>query len=231
MVLGSGATFSAALIVTGLVLFGIMTTLAVSWLLSRTLLQGVPSSFTLELPPYRKPQFFQTIVRSICDRTLFVLRRAIFIAIPAGALIWLMANVYFGGTSLLAHAANFLDPFGRLLGLDGYILMAFILGLPANEIVMPILIMSYTVTGTMTNLDSLTALHHLFVVEHGWTWLTVVCTMLFSLLHYPCGTTVWTIYKESGSLKWTALAVLIPLGIAVLICTVLAQSVKLLGLV
>ncbi|MCG9966763.1 ferrous iron transporter B [Pelotomaculum terephthalicicum JT] len=229
LVMGMATSLSASFIVVGVVLTGIMTTLVVSWLLSKTLLKGVPSSFTLELPPYRKPQLGRIITRSIFDRTLFVLRRAVLVAAPAGAVIWLLANVHIGGVSILAHGANWLHPFGQLLGMDGYILMAFLLGLPANEIVIPILLMSYMATGTMIELDSLEALRQLFVAEHGWTWLTAVCMMLFSLLHYPCGTTLWTIFKESGSLKWTALAALIPLGIAVIVCFVLAQSARLLG--
>jgi ferrous iron transport protein B len=229
LVMGVAASFSAAVIVVGIVLFGIVTTLAVSWVLSKTLLKGVPSSFTLELPPYRKPRVGRIITRSIFDRTLFVLRRAVWVATPAGAVIWLLANIHIGGASILAHGANWLHPFGHLLGMDGYIIMAFVLGLPANEIVLPILIMSYMATGSMTELDSIEALHRLFVVEHGWTWLTAVCMMLFSLLHYPCGTTLWTIWKESCSVKWTALAALIPLCVAVTVCFVAAQSARLLG--
>lgn len=229
LVMGADASPGAALIVVGTVLFGIVTTLAVSWVLSKTLLRGVPSSFTLELPPYRRPQVGRIIARSIFDRTQFVLRRAVCVAAPAGAVIWLLANIHIGGTSMLAHGAGLLDPFGQLLGMDGYILMAFLLGLPANEIVLPILIMSYTATGSILELDSLEALHQLFVVEHGWTWLTAVCMMLFSLLHYPCGTTLWTILKESGSCKWTALSALIPLGVACAVCFTVARSARLLG--
>lgn len=229
LVLGAAGSPGATLIVVGVVLFGIVTTLAVSWLLSKTLLRGVPSSFTLELPPYRRPQPGRVIVRSVCDRTLFVLRRAVVVAAPAGGVIWLLANIHTGGVSLLAHGAAWLDPFARLLGLDGYILMAFILGLPANEIVLPILIMSYMATGAMTELDSVQALHRLFVVEHGWTWVTALCMMLFSLLHYPCGTTLWTIWRESGSAKWTALAALIPLGVAFGVCFVVSRAAGLLA--
>ncbi|MDD4238499.1 MAG: nucleoside recognition domain-containing protein [Desulfotomaculaceae bacterium] len=228
LVMGATTFFGATLIVVGIVVFGIMTTLAVSWLLSKTLLKGVPSSFTLELPPYRKPQLGRVITRSIFDRTLFVLRRAVFVAMPAGAVVWLSANIHIGGVSILTHCANWLNPFGQLLGMDGYILMAFVLGLPANEIVLPILIMSYMATGSMLELDSLEALRQLFA-GHGWTWLTAVCMMLFSLLHYPCCTTLWTISKESGSFKWTVLAALIPLGIAITICFTVAQCASFLG--
>jgi ferrous iron transport protein B len=231
LVLGVAGLFGATLVVVGIVLSGIATTLTVSRVLSKTLLKGVPSSFTLELPPYRKPQVGRILTRSIFDRTLFVLRRAVCVAAPAGAVIWLLANLHTGNASILAHCANWLNPLGQMLGMDGHILMAFLLGLPANEIVLPILIISYTASGSIFELDSIEALYRLFVVEHGWTWLTAVCTMLFSLLHYPCGTTIWTIFKESGSIKWTVLSVLIPLGISSLVCFLVAQSARLLGLV
>ncbi len=230
MVLGASGSPAATLVVAGMVIFGIGMTLAVSWVLSKTLLKGVPSSFTLELPPYRRPQVGRIVIRSVFDRTLFVLGRAVCVAAPAGGLTWILANVYAGGLSLLGHAAAWLNPFGKLLGMDGFILVAFLLGFPANEIVLPILIMSYLATGSMTRLDSLESLHMLFVVEHGWTWLTAVCMMLFSLLHYPCGTTLWTIRRESGSVKWTALSFLIPLGIACFVCFLAARSAVLLGL-
>lgn len=230
LVMGSGAPFGATFIVVGVVLLGVFTTLAVSWLLYKTFLKGMPSSFTLELPPYRRPQLGRIIIRSIYDRTLFVLFRAVCVAAPAGGIIWIAANVNTGQTSLLGLVAGWLDPLGRLLGMDGFILTAFVLGLPANEIVLPILIMSYLSAGSMVELDSLQALHHLFVVEHGWTWITAVCMMLFSLLHYPCGTTLLTIHRESGSKKWTVLAALIPLAVACIACIAVAQSARLLGL-
>ncbi|MCL5779491.1 MAG: ferrous iron transporter B [Firmicutes bacterium] len=229
LVFGLGNTLGATAVIVGIVLLGIAATLAVSWILSKTLLKGVPSSFTLELPPYRKPQVGKIIVRSIFDRTLFVLGRAVCVAVPAGAVIWLLANIHVGDLSIFAHCANWLNPFAQLIGLDGFILMAFILGLPANEIVLPILIMGYLATGNMTELESLQDLYHLFVVQHSWTWLTAVCMMLFSLLHYPCGTTLWTIWRESGSVKWTSLAALIPLGIACMVCFMVAQTARLLG--
>jgi ferrous iron transport protein B len=227
LVFGMGSSFGATAIVVGIVLLGIAATLAISWILSKTLLKGVPSSFTLELPPYRKPQIGKIIVRSVYDRTLFILGRAVCIAAPAGAITWLLANIYVSDLSILAHCAQWLNPFGQMIGLDGFILMAFILGLPANEIVLPILIMSYLSAGSMTELDSIEDLYNLFVVQHGWTWLTAVCMMLFSLLHYPCGTTLWTIRKECGSTKWTILAALIPLGVACTVCFIAAQIYKL----
>ncbi|WP_412674538.1 nucleoside recognition domain-containing protein [Aneurinibacillus thermoaerophilus] len=226
---GTGESITvAALIVVGMVLFGIMMTLFVSWALSKTLLRGVPSHFTLELPPYRKPQVVRTFVRSVFDKTLFVLKRAVITAAPAGVITWLLANITVGEQSMLAHAVNWLQPFGHAIGLDGYILMAFILGLPANEIVVPILIMAYMASGAMLELEDLSALKALFL-EHGWTWLTALNVMLFSLLHYPCGTTLYTIAKETKSAKWTVLAALIPLSIAIVVCFVVTQIVRYFG--
>lgn len=223
---GMGTSFLSALLLTGVILLGIFMTLLVSRLLSKTILKGVPSSFALELPPYRRPQIGKVIVRSICDRTLFVLGRAVAVAAPAGLLIWIMANVMVGDMSLLSHCAAFLDPFASLLGMDGVILMAFILGFPANEIVFPIIIMAYMATGTITDMSDLTQLHSL-LTANGWTWLTAVCTMLFSLMHWPCSTTCMTIKKETQSWKWTAVSFLMPTAIGMLVCffiTTLARS-------
>jgi len=218
----------ATLVVVGIVLIGISTTLAVSWGLSRTVLRGVPSTFTLELPPYRKPQFGRLLVRSVFDRTRFVLGRAVVVAAPAGVITWILANIMIGDLSILGHVAAFLDPFARALGLDGFILMAFLLGMPANEIVLPILIMSYLSSGAMIELDSMEELKNLFL-SHGWTWVTALCMMLFSLLHFPCGTTMWTIAKETKSTKWTLLAIFLPTAIAVSVCFLVAQTARLLG--
>lgn len=222
-------SLAATGVVVGIVLLGIATTLAVSWTLSKTFLRGIPSKFALELPPYRKPQVGQVIIRSIYDRTLVVLYRAVTTAAPAGAITWILANIHVGGVSLLAHGAAFLNPFGRSLGLDGMILMAFILGLPANEIVMPIMIMGYLSAGAMTDLTGLDALKALLVEQNGWTWLTALNMMLFSLLHYPCGTTLLTIYKETKSLKWSLFSALMPLSIAVAVTFVVAHVVRALG--
>lgn len=231
---GQGALMAGGLVaagmVVGLVLLGITITLLISWLLSKTLLRGVPSAFMLELPPYRKPQIGRIIVRSLFDRTLFVLKRAVMVAAPAGGVIWLLANLTVGGQSLITHLAGRLDPFSRAIGLDGYILLAFILGLPANEIVIPILLMSYLGAGAMLELDSLSALHTL-LVGRGWTWLTALNTMLFSLLHFPCATTLLVMRKESGGLRWPLLAVVITTGTAILVCWVIAQGARLVGLV
>ena len=206
-----------ALSITVLIIIGVLTTLLVSYILSKTLLKGVPSTFTLELPPYRPPQIGRVIYTSIIDRTLFVLRRSIVVAIPAGIITWIFANIYIGDMSILAHVANFLDPLGKLIGLDGFILLAFILGFPANEIVVPILIMSYMATGKMIEFDELSALGEL-LRNNGWTYLTALNMMLFSLLHWPCATTLLTIKKETSSLKWTALGFIIPTVIAFIVC-------------
>lgn len=221
----------ATLTVAGLVVFGIAVTLSISWLLSKTLLRGEPSSFTLELPPYRKPLVGQVLVRSVLDRTLFVLGRAVVIAAPAGGLIWLLANTTAGNASLLNTIAGWLDPLARFMGLDGFILLAFILGLPANEIVLPILIMSYVSGGAMMELNTLADLRHLLVDQHGWTWLTALCTMVFSLCHWPCGTTLFTISREQRSWRWTVLAALIPTSVGVLICILINNLVRAAGLI
>ena len=206
-----------ALVLTLFILAAILATLGASFLLSRTLLKGVPSSFTLELPPYRRPQPGKVIVRSIFDRTLFVLGRAVAVAAPAGLVIWLLANLTVGGESLLMHIAGFLNPLGALMGLDGIILMAFILGFPANEIVLPIILMAYLQSGVLAPMDDKTAILSL-LSSNGWTVKTAVCMAVFSLFHWPCSTTCLTIKKETGSLKWTAVSILLPTGIGVLLC-------------
>ncbi len=220
----------STLILTGVILLGVFMTLMISKILSKTILKGVPSSFTLELPPYRKPQVGKIIVRSIFDRTLFVLGRAIVVAAPAGVFLWIMANITIGNLSLLAHCANFLNPIANLIGLDGYILMAFILGFPANEIVIPIIIMSYTATGSLLEFDSLIQLRQL-LISNGWTWLTALNVMLFSLMHWPCSTTCLTIKKETQSFKWTLLSFAIPTITGIIICFTVTTVVRLLGLV
>ena len=201
----------------------------ISKLLSKTILKGIPTTFTLELPPYRKPQIGKIIVRSIFDRTLFVLVRAISVAAPAGIIIWVMANINIGDLSILTHCANFLDPFAQYLGLDGYILMAFILGFPANEIVFPIIIMSYMATGSLLELGSTTELYNL-LSANGWTWVTAVSVMLFCLMHWPCSTTCLTIKKETQSFKWTLISFLVPTITGMIICFVFTSTVRLLGL-
>jgi ferrous iron transport protein B len=219
----------SALILTAVIILGVAITLLVSRILSSTILKGLPSSFALELPPYRKPQIGRVIIRSVFDRTLFVLGRAVLVAAPAGLAIWIMANIYIGDASLLSHFAGFLDPFAKLLGLDGYILTAFILGFPANEIVIPIIIMSYLAAGSILDLDSLHQLRQL-LVSHGWTWSTAICVMLFSLMHWPCGTTCQVIRKETRSLKWTLISFAIPTITGMAACFITANSIRLLGL-
>lgn len=225
---GTKSGILPALTVTGLVIFGILVTLFVSYGLSKTLLKGMPSTFTLELPPYRVPQIGRVLYTSIIDRTLFVLWRAVSVAAPAGILIWILANIHIGNLSIIGHAASFLNPFAKLIGLDGYILLAFLLGLPANEIVLPLLIMSYLSAGSMIQFDSLESLRSIFI-DNGWTYLTALNVMLFSLLHWPCATTLLTIRKETGSLKWTALGALLPTGIAVIVCLVTATFFRIFG--
>lgn len=224
---GFTGTLLSAFLLTGVILLGIFMTLFLSRLLSKTLLKGVPSAFTLELPPYRKPQIGKLIVRSIFDRTIFVLCRAIAIAAPAGIVIWAMANIKVNDITVLSYCTNFLDPVGRLIGLDGVILMAFILGFPANEIVLPIVIMSYLAQGSIVEMNNLNELKSL-LVDHGWTWLTGLCMILFSLFHWPCSTTCLTIKKETQSMKWTALAFLLPTITGFVVCFLVATLGRLL---
>ncbi|HKM00993.1 MAG TPA: nucleoside recognition domain-containing protein, partial [Sedimentibacter sp.] len=215
-----------ALFITLMVLVGVFATLALSYLLSKTLLKGVPSTFTLELPPYRAPQVGRIIYTSLIDRTIFVLSRAVVVAAPAGAITWLLANIYVGDLSILVHMANLLDPLGKIIGLDGFILIAFLAGFPANEIVIPVLLMAYMSTGTLTDFESIVSLRQI-LISNGWTALTAINVMLFSLLHWPCSTTLWTIKKETGSLKWTFAAFMIPTAMAVLVCFITANIFRL----
>lgn len=228
---GSGlwGSVGPVLLLTGVILLGVFLTFFFSRLLSATLLKGVPSSFTLELPPYRRPQVGKVLARSILDRTLFVLRRAVAAAAPAGLVIWLMANLAPGGVSLLDRCAGFLDPLGQLLGMDGIILLAFILGFPANEIVVPIMIMGYLSTGTIAQMDDLTQLR-LLLVQNGWTWATASSVMLFSLAHWPCSTTCLTIAGETRSLRWTLLSIALPTAAGMALCFLFTSAVRLLGL-
>ncbi len=224
---GPISSLRPALILTFFILTGVAATFFVSRLLSATVLKGMPSSFTLELPPYRRPQIGRVIWRSILDRTLFILGRAAAVAAPAGLVIWILANVSIGDISLLARFSGYLDPIGRLMGMDGVILMAFILGLPANEIVIPIIIMAYTSQGTLIEPGNLSDLHTL-LISQGWTWVTALCTMVFFLFHWPCSTTLMTIKKETGSLKWTCLAVLLPTACGVILCMAITAFSRLL---
>lgn len=217
----SNVLLSSVLLVI-VIMIGILMTFLISRILSETILKGMPSFFTLELPPFRRPQLGKVIIRSIFDRTLFVLGRALAVAAPAGLLIWIMANVQVGNESLLIVCSDFLDPFAKVFGLDGVILMAFILGLPANEIVIPIILMAYLAKGQLVDMNHLESLKTV-LVDNGWTWITALCTMLFSLLHWPCSTTLITIYKESKSIKWGIIAFLIPTVCAFVVCFIVAQ--------
>ena len=211
------------------IFLGVAVTFIVSYVLYSTVLKGIPSAFAIELPPYRRPQISKVLVRSFLDKTVFVLARAAAVAAPAGAVTWLLANTYTQGTILLLRLANALGPMGRLIGLDGFILTAFLLGLPANEIVLPILMMAYSSGGVMVDISSLSALHSL-LVSCGWTARTALCFIAFSVLHYPCATTLWTVWHETQSFKWTVFSALMPLAVAFFICFLLAQGCAVLGI-
>ena len=215
----------SAVLLTAVIVLGILMTFLSTKLLSKTVLKGVPSSFTLELPPYRKPQIGKVIVRSVFDRTLFVLGRAAAVAAPAGLIIWLAANITVGDNSILQLCANFLDPFARLMGLDGVILIAFILGFPANEIVVPIIIMAYTANGSLKELPGIFVMKNL-LAANGWTWITAICFLIFCLMHWPCSTTLITIKKETGSFKWTALAAVLPTLFGIALCILFNLTAK-----
>jgi len=219
----------SAVLLTGVLILGVLMTLAVSRLLSATLLKGIPSSFTLELPPYRKPQIGKVILRSIFDRTLFVLGRAASVAAPAGLVIWVMANLKIGNQSILFYCSNFLDPFARLMGMDGVILLAFILGFPANEIVIPLMLMAYMQSGQLIDISNTSELKNI-LLSNGWTSLTAISCIIFSLFHWPCSTTCLTIKKETGSIKWTLIAILIPTLLGVLLCMGFTGIARMIGI-
>ena len=214
---GFGASIISTLSVILVILLGIFCALLVSKILSKTILKGMPSSFVLELPPYRKPQFGKILIRSIFDRTLFVLGRAISVAAPSGLVIWLFASIGINGESLLSIIANFLDPFANLLGLDGYILTAFIFGIPANEIVLPIILMCYLGGNSLVNMEDTFSIGQI-LIQNGWTILTAINVMIFTCLHFPCATTLLTIKKETGSLKWTIISFLLPTVCGIILC-------------
>ena len=214
---GIGASILSTLVVLFVILLGIFLTLFISKILSKTILKGMPSSFVLELPPYRKPQIGKIVIRSIFDRTLFVLGRAISVAAPAGLVIWLFANIGIQGQSLLTIVANFLNPLAQLMGLDGYILTAFILGIPANEIVLPIILMCYLQGTSLVNMEDTFAIGEI-LRQNGWTILTAINVMLFTVLHFPCATTLLTIKKETGSWKWSFISFLLPTVCGIILC-------------
>jgi len=225
---GVASAVAAGAVLT-IVVIGVITTLIVSAVLSRTVLKGEASAFTLELPSYRRPNIGRIIYTSLIDRTFFVLMRAITTAIPAGAVIWLLGNITAGGIPLATHVSQFLDPFAHLFGLDGVILLAYIIAIPANEIVVPTMLMVYLGTGMMTEDISQDSLRQVLVEQHGWTMLTAINLMLFSLLHNPCATTIITMWKETRSLRWTTLGAVGPLFIAFAVTFVVAQAARLLG--
>ena len=215
-------------LLTAALVLSVGLTFGATWLLSMTVLRGRPSAFALELPPYRAPQVGQVIVRSVFDRTLFVLGRAAAVAAPAGMILWTLANVHVGGASLLAWCAGALDPLGRLMGMDGVLLLAFVLGFPANEIVLPIAVMGYLAQGSLGDSLGLAQMHAL-LTANGWTWTTAVSAVLFFLLHWPCSTTLWTIRRETGSTKWTLLAALLPTAMGMALCTAFTALARALG--
>jgi len=223
---GFSDSIKAALILSGFILLGIAITFPVTKLLSKTLLKGIPSSFVLEMPPYRRPQFTKTLIRSVADKTVFVLGRAVSMAIPSGIVIWLLANITFNNIPLTVHFSGLLDPLGRLMGLDGTILVAFILGLPANEIVLPLITMIYTEAGTITDAVSITAMADIFRAN-GWNITTAICTTFFFLFHWPCSTTLLTVKKETGSIKWTVISAILPTVIGMVLCMTIALFSKL----
>lgn len=232
IVSGSGilSSVGAALMLTGFIMMSVFITLAASRILAGTLLRGLPSSMALELPPFRKPQIGHVIVRSVLDRTVFVLGRAVSVAAPAGLFIWLLTNIHIGSGTLLSACTSFLDPVGHIFGMDGVILMAFILGLPANEIVLPIIVMAYASAGMLTGCDSLISLREM-LISNGWTWLTALNVCLFSLMHWPCSTTLMTIKKETGSIKWTMVSIIVPTAIGSIFCVLTATLSRILGLI
>ena len=214
--IGFFGSFLSAAALTAVIILGILATFLASKILSATILKGEPSSFTLELPPFRKPQIGKILVRSLLDRTIFVLGRAAAVAAPAGVIIWVLANISIGETSVLSHITGFFDPFGRLIGLDGVIVTAFLLGLPANEIVIPLIVMMYMQQGVLAEIAPSQMLE--LFTANGWTPVTAVCVIIFTLMHFPCSTTLLTIKKEAGGWKWAALSFAIPTLFGITLC-------------
>ena len=213
-------SFAAALVLLALIAVSMLMTFATSKVLTSTVLKGVSSSFVLELPPYRKPKIIRVVGDTIREKVIFVLFRAVIVAAPAGLIIWILANINVADTTLLSRIAQVLDPIGRFIGLDGVMLLAFILGFPANEIVIPIALMAYLSTNQMGDYASLESLKTI-LVDNGWTWVTALCTCIFSMFHFPCSTTLLTIWKETKSVKWTLLSFITPLLTGVVICALI----------
>ncbi len=218
-------SFAGAAVMLAFVLLSLAATMLSAKMLSSTVLRGEKSAFVMELPPYRRPQFFKVIGETVKEKIVFVLLRAVVVAAPAGLLIWCLANIKTGGSSLLAYLADFLDPAGRFIGLDGVMLLAFILGFPANEIVIPIALMTYLASGNLGDYSSVDALKTI-LTDNGWTWVTALCAAVFSMFHFPCSTTLLTIWKETRSVKWTALSVIVPLALGVTVCAVLNYLIR-----
>lgn len=225
---GITGSLLSALALTLVILLGILMTFLVSRVLSATILKGEPSSFTLELPPLRRPQIGKILARSLLDRTIFVLGRAAAVAAPAGAIIWTLANITVGDATLLGHITQFLDPFGRFIGMDGVILAAFLLGIPANEIVIPLCVMAYMELGSLSEISP-AQMFELFTAN-GWTWTTAVCVIVFTLMHFPCSTSLLTIKKEAGGWKWALIGFLIPTACGVALCAVISGVARVFGL-
>lgn len=213
-------SFAAALVLLALIAVSMLMTFAASKVLTATVLKGTASSFVLELPPYRKPKIIRVVGDTIREKVIFVLFRAVIVAAPAGLIIWILANINIADTTLLSRIAQVLDPIGRFIGLDGVMLLAFILGFPANEIVIPIALMAYLSTNQIGDYASLESLKTI-LVDNGWTWVTALCTCIFSMFHFPCSTTLLTIWKETKSVKWTLLSFITPLLIGVVICALI----------
>ena len=217
---GNNSSFLKVSILTIVILFSIMITFFASWILSKTILKGYPSSFTLELPPYRKPQFIKVIIRSIFDKTLHILGRSVIVTIPIGIIIYLLANVSINDISILNHINNIFNPLGKFIGLDGVIIVAFLLGFPANEIVLPIILMSYLSLGTLTDYTSITEFKKI-LIDNNWTILTAINMLILILFHFPCATTCLTIKKETNSAKWMIISMLLPLLIGIILCMII----------
>lgn len=210
----------SAIILLALIALSMLMTFVTSKALTTTVLKGVSSSFVLELPPYRKPKILRLVGDTIREKVIFVLFRAVIVAAPAGLIIWVLANINVADTTLLSRIAEILDPLGRFIGLDGVMLLAFILGFPANEIVIPIALMAYLSTNQMGDYSSLESLKTI-LVDNGWTWVTALCTCIFSMFHFPCSTTLLTIWKETKSIKWTLMSFVTPLLAGVIICALI----------
>ncbi len=211
------STVLSAMILLTFVAVSMAMTLLSSQILTKTVLKGDTSSFVLELPPYRKPQYLKIIWQTVKEKVFFVLLRAVAVAAPAGLVIWILANIQIGDTMLLNKIADFLNPIGNIMGMDGVILLGFILGFPANEIVIPIILMAYLSTGELGDYSSLESLKTI-LTDNGWTVTTAICTCIFSMFHFPCSTTLLTIWKETKSVKWTAMSVLLPLALGTILC-------------